>query len=78
LGVDIASQKELIALEQQGSTFRERSKQEMATLIGADSINYLSLDGLIEATGRTKDAWCTNCFTGEHPIFSIQKPSDKL
>ena len=36
--------------------------------IGADSLHYISLDGLIEATPDARSQLCTACFTGEYPI----------
>lgn len=59
-GIDIASQKELLAFG--------RTPQEMATFIGATSINYLSVNGMIYATGLPRESLCTSCFTGEYPI----------
>ena len=47
--------------------------EEMARLIGADSLAFVSLDGLYRALGRTsrnaaKPYYCDACFTGEYPI----------
>ena len=36
--------------------------------IGADSLGYLSLDGMIAATGATRGDLCTACFTGDYPV----------
>ena len=46
---------------------------EMAQLIGADSLAFVSLDGLYRALGKTRRAeprpqYCDACFTGEYPI----------
>ena len=46
---------------------------EMARLIGADSLAFISLDGLYAALGRAgarrdRGAYCDACFTGEYPI----------
>lgn len=72
LGVDIASQRELLGLQYQGGTYRRRSAEEIAGIIGADSVGYLSLEGLVRATGRCQDEFCTHCLTGKHPIFDGQ------
>ncbi len=45
----------------------------MAQLIGADSLAFVSLDGLYRALGKTRRAeprpqYCDACFTGEYPI----------
>lgn len=47
--------------------------EEMRQLIGADSLSFISIDGLYRAMGqpgRNKDApyYCDACFTGEYPI----------
>jgi amidophosphoribosyltransferase len=46
---------------------------EMADLIGADSLAFISLDGLYRALGKpgrdtTKPHFCDACFTGDYPI----------
>ena len=46
---------------------------EMARLIGADSLAFISLDGLYEALGQVggrgdRPAYCDACFTGDYPI----------
>jgi glutamine phosphoribosylpyrophosphate amidotransferase len=34
---------------------------------GGDSLGYLSLDGLVTATGRERGEMCLGCLTGEYP-----------
>lgn len=58
-GIDFPSSKELIA-----ST---RSVEEVAKFIGADSLGYLSLEGLKSAVDHPGD-FCTGCFTGTYPV----------
>ncbi|MGH9176163.1 MAG: amidophosphoribosyltransferase, partial [Vicinamibacterales bacterium] len=60
LGVDMASREELIAAN--------HSIDEIAELIGVDSIGYLSLDGLFRAIGQPKNEFCSACLTGEYPV----------
>ena len=36
--------------------------------LGLDSLHYLSVEGLVEATGLGRDTFCLACFTGEYPI----------
>ncbi|MBA2370517.1 MAG: amidophosphoribosyltransferase, partial [Chloroflexi bacterium] len=36
--------------------------------IGADSLGYLSLEGMISATGATSGELCSACFTGDYPV----------
>jgi amidophosphoribosyltransferase len=68
-GVDMATRRELIA--------SQRSVEEIRDFIGADSLGYLSLEGLIEATGLSSDLFCLACLTGEYPI-PVQLEMDKL
>ena len=59
-GIDFATRAELIA--------NGLDVDEIAASVGADSLGYISLEGMIEATGRPADGLCTACFTGEYPI----------
>jgi len=68
-GVDMATKWELIAARKTIPEIREH--------LGADSLGYLSLDGLIRAVDLPKDIFCLACFTGEYPI-PVQIEMDKL
>jgi amidophosphoribosyltransferase len=59
-GIDFASRAELIA---NGAAIDEISKS-----IGADSLAYISEDGMIDATQQPRERLCTACFTGTYPI----------
>jgi amidophosphoribosyltransferase len=59
-GIDFASRAELIATG--------LGTGEVCRSIGADSLGYLSVDGMIRATGQAEDTLCTACFTGKYPI----------
>ncbi len=59
-GIDMADRSELVAAQ--------HSVEEIAALTGADSLAYLSLDGLQRALGRPAGEYCRACFTGEYPI----------
>jgi len=59
-GIDFPSSKELIA--------SDNSVKEIAEHLGLDSIYYLSLEGLVEATGLTKNDFCLACYNGDYPI----------
>ncbi|MBC5828970.1 MAG: amidophosphoribosyltransferase [Candidatus Eremiobacteraeota bacterium] len=59
LGVDMATYDELIAANY--------TVDEICAKIGADSLGYLSIDGLIEATGRKREVMCLGCLTGSYP-----------
>jgi len=59
-GVDTPSKKELIAAN--------KSVEEIREYIGADSLAYLSLEGLRKACGDgEKTNYCTACYTGKYP-----------
>ncbi len=59
-GIDMATPEELIAANFSVEQIRER--------IGATSLGYLSVDGLMEALRMTSDNYCLACFNGEYPI----------
>ncbi len=44
------------------------SIEEIAELIGVDSLSYLTIDELLEAVDGTKCQFCTGCFDGDYPI----------
>lgn len=69
LGVDFATRKELIAANM--------TVDEIRAYVGADSLGYLSTDGLLRASGRPKNKMCMACFTGNYPI-PVQLEMDKL
>ncbi len=60
LGVDMATYPELIA--------HRMSIPEIQDHLGVDSLAYLSLEGLVRATGNPKAGFCTGCFTGNYPV----------
>jgi len=68
-GVDMATRGELIAAQ--------KSIPEICNFIGADSLGYLSIEGLIKAVALPKETFCLACFTGDYPI-PIQLEMDKL
>ncbi|MBI4027570.1 MAG: amidophosphoribosyltransferase [Verrucomicrobia bacterium] len=59
-GIDFPTSKELIA--------SSHSMEEIKTYLGADSIGYLSLDGMVRATGHPPSRFCTACYTGDYPV----------
>jgi amidophosphoribosyltransferase len=59
-GIDFPTKKELVA-----------SKHDIAWIrdfIGADSLEYLSLEGMLNSMPLPKEDFCTACFTGKYPI----------
>jgi amidophosphoribosyltransferase len=69
LGVDTAPEETLIA--------SRHSVAEIRALVGADSLGYLSLDGLVRAIGLPADGLCNACFHGRYPM-PIDASVDKL
>ena len=69
LGVDMASSWELIA------AYKE--VPEIAQFIGADTLGYLSMEGLIESIALPRELFCLACFTGDYPV-PVQLGMDKL
>jgi amidophosphoribosyltransferase len=59
-GIDFATRAELIATG--------LGVDDVRTSIGADSLGYLTKDGMIYATGQQESQLCTACFTGKYPI----------
>jgi amidophosphoribosyltransferase len=59
-GIDFASRAELIA--------NGLNTEEICRSIGADSLGYVSLDGLIAASTVPKDRLCRACFDGVYPV----------
>ncbi|EOR21544.1 amidophosphoribosyltransferase [Cytobacillus oceanisediminis] len=62
-GIDTSTKEELIA--------SKYSVEELREIIGADSLIFLSTEGMIDAIGRTDDGenrgHCLACFTGKYP-----------
>ncbi len=69
LGVDLARREELIAARM--------TVPEIGRHIGVDSIDYLSLEGLLEAIDVGHTGFCTGCLTGDYPV-PVQLGMDKL
>src|SRR5579871_6180715 len=69
-GVDTPQRAELI-----GAT---HSIDEIRRFIGADSLGYLSLDGLLSAVGHERRHYCTSCYTGEYPVAFPENQSAYL
>ncbi len=67
-GIDFASRAELIA--------NGLRVDEIAASLGADSLGYISLEGLVGATEQPANELCAACFTGRYPIDL--PPDDRL
>ena len=68
-GVDLATTKELIAANM--------TLEEIREFIGADSLGYMSIEGLMKSVSGTENRFCAACFTGKYPI-PVQLEMDKL
>jgi amidophosphoribosyltransferase len=66
-GIDFATRAELIA--------NGLAVDEIRQSVGADSLAYISLDELVEATTIPRDRLCTACFTGEYPV-ALPEPEE--
>ncbi len=70
MGIDIASRSELIA--------SGRTVEEVERLIGADSLRYLSKQGLFRAV-KNVTGFCMACFDGDYPVpVPVQLEMNKL
>lgn len=64
-GIDTPAQESLLAY---GKTV-----EEMRVIIGATSLHFLSVEGMIRSTGLPKDSFSTSCFTGEYPVDLLER-----
>jgi amidophosphoribosyltransferase len=69
MGVDMASRQELVAAS--------KSLEEIRQMTGADSLGYLSVEGLMKVVGGTHGGFCDACFTGNYPV-PVQLELNKL
>ena len=60
-GIDFSSKGELIAAQKE-------YVQAVGQFIGLDGLHYLSLEGMVEATGMDSDSFCLACYTGKYPL----------
>ena len=68
-GIDMSTREEMIA--------HGRSVDEITTELGADSLHYLSLAGVYEAVGGSRDSHCDACFSGEYPLAGTEDAAGK-
>jgi amidophosphoribosyltransferase len=69
-GINMATYSELI-----GSRYTD---EEIAKIIGADSVRYQSLESFIKATGYRKDELCLGCLTRKYPTPMAQRIADEM
>jgi amidophosphoribosyltransferase len=68
-GIDMSTREEMIA--------HGRTVQEVAAELGADSLHYLSLEGVYEAIGGSRADHCDACFSGEYPLPGTETANGK-
>lgn len=59
-GIDMTTREQLIA--------SGKSIEEIREKIGADSLGYISVDGMVKAIGMEKNDLCLGCVTAEYPV----------
>ncbi len=74
-GVDTPDREKLIAAQ--------HNNEEIAKIIGADSLAFVSVDGMYRAAGQAKrdndsPQFCDACFTGQYPIEVLDKDSNLI
>ena len=69
-GIDIATHGELIA--------SKKSVEDVCKTIGAASLEYQTIEGLVEAIGLRREDLCLACLTGEYPTPKAQNLADKM
>jgi amidophosphoribosyltransferase len=67
-GIDTPEQRDLLA--------HGRTIEEMREYLGATSLCFLSLSGMIRATGLSQSSFSTSCFSGEYPIDLLERRSE--
>jgi len=59
-GIDFSTKGELIACD--------HSVEEIREMLDLDSLNYLSIEGLLAGTHTSRDGFCLACFDGNYPV----------
>ncbi len=68
-GIDFPDRKELIAAH--------NSVDQIAKIVGVDSLHYLSLEGMLSCVTRPADHYCTACYSGQYRL-DVTHPVSKL
>jgi amidophosphoribosyltransferase len=69
-GIDMSSREEMIA--------HGRTVEEIVEELGADSLHYLSLEGVYEAVGVSREEHCDACFSGDYPLPGTEDANGKF
>jgi amidophosphoribosyltransferase len=59
-GIDFPDRKKLLAVN--------HSLEEIRQFLGANSLSYLSEEGMVKATGLPKSSFCMACYDGNYPV----------
>ena len=68
-GIDTPDQMQLIAA-------KLKSELRIGAAIGADTLGYLSLEGMLAAIDRPQDSLCLACFNGQYPIDLLERQAE--
>jgi amidophosphoribosyltransferase len=68
-GIDMPTSEEMIA--------HGRTIEDVAAVVAADSLAYLSLDGVYQAIGSGRETHCDACFTGDYPLEGTELANGK-
>jgi amidophosphoribosyltransferase len=69
-GIDMSTNENMIAYG--------RSVEEIAEELGADSLAYITLEGVYEAIRGERGAHCDACFTGDYPLADTDRATGKF
>jgi amidophosphoribosyltransferase len=69
-GIDTPTRKDLIAAS--------HNVDEIRRYLGAESLGYLSLDGMLKAAGSDPTQFCHACFTGSYKVGIVPEPTPQL
>ncbi|HLM50177.1 MAG TPA: amidophosphoribosyltransferase [Solirubrobacteraceae bacterium] len=69
-GIDMSTREEMIA--------HGRSVEQVAAELGADTLAYLSLAGVYEAIGQSRETHCDACFSGDYPLAGTAAANGKF
>ncbi len=69
-GIDTPMREGLIAAN--------KSVEEIRDYIGADSLSYLSLEGLLQSVDPDRNNYCISCFTGHYPVATVEDADNQL
>jgi amidophosphoribosyltransferase len=66
-GIDFPTRQELIATD--------RTVEDIRKFIGADTLGYLSIEGMLSCVSQKKDQYCTACWSGKYPVEIVDEAS---